>query len=173
VTAGTVKRRPRRTAEARAQPLEEESDSNWQCDGCKPEPLQPTPEMLTLEYLKSIVEPYLEAKRAYARWEREQWTPGGRKRKTGKALEKALAVPQPPHPRRAPLRGFDMSEFKRLRGELQDLWLIATGWPPMSRFDENGFALNKEAELILEEEERSLEEYNSTHMGGKRNWLKD
>jgi hypothetical protein len=42
-----------------------------------------------------------------------------------------------------------------------------------AEFDEYGAPLNKAAERILAEEERSLEEYNSTHMGGKRNWLKD
>jgi hypothetical protein len=111
----------------------------WGTD--KPTLLQPTPEMLTVEYLRPLVEPYLAAMKLRREWEAKQYTSTGR-RKKGRELEKALALPEPPYPL-PPLRQYGRIDGGSVPKKVLRLWQDATGkhyveLVPHSCHDEHG-----------------------------------
>jgi hypothetical protein len=154
--SATVRRRPRRTAKA----IAERATADWE----KPTKLQPTPEMLTVEYLKPLVDSYQEAKSLHEEWKAKQLTPTG-KRKKGKELENALALPEPPYPP-PPMHGYGrLKDTGGVSKEVLELWSSATGHFYIElmehpKWDENtGMPLNREAELAEAIEEQSRRDY--------------
>jgi hypothetical protein len=151
----TVRRRPRRTAEARETRWTEEFTNP--CLGCRPALIQARPEMSAIESVKAIVDAYVVEARSHAAWRREEFTSTGR-RKSGKALETVLARPYKPSPK-PPFRGYARPEaFSSWPIEVQEMWMLGAGeemWIH-SRWDENGRPLNRAAEMAhsLDREER-------------------